>query len=306
MTNPNENGSPRNDLYNLAEKYRQKGYVEGADSLTAVADALIESEALPREMFLDPEVDSILPSQREEAKKDPIYHHPKFDYDPRDGQIKYGEEKVFLTYTENEILKILISTPSLIVSNRDINFRVWGYSEFDSNSLIRRHIAGIRRKIPFWQEDGNHEVIKAVKKKGFMIYDSSVDIEPIAEEVEVDLPIGKREVLVYKSPYFKFYPDSREVKSGDRIAKFTRLESAIFRMLVESESPVVPFGQILRAFRLRRHQDVAPDQSLVRTHMSHIRSKLRKIGITEDIIISMSDVGYYFADSARIPKEAEK
>jgi len=299
--NPDRNEGVRNDLLRIVEQYRDE-YPEGAATLEAVVGALVECEDLPPEIILNSGVDSIPTSQRK-LDDENVISHPEFVYNRDTGEIKMKNGSIsILVNQENEILNLLVSKPGHYFTTEEISNALFGYSDDSSKTSLRTLISRLRNKIPFYNEKGKHKLIRSKPKFGYM-YDPFMGENSMVEEVEVNLPILRRETLVYSSPFFKFYPEDREIKTGEKVAFFNNIESSLFRMLVESDDSHVTYEKLVTVFDDSRYLDMVPDYRTVRNHMSKIRIKLRSIGITDNLIKNIHGVGFCLDDIARFPRE---
>lgn len=111
----------------------------------------------------------------EGTEKDPIYHHPLFDYDSRNGSIATNEGiQTELTGNENSILKYLSERPNVYIPLEVLNSEVLGIRPDSGSSKI--HIVKLRKRLPFWVGEGKnrkHLVIKSKRKFGYMLFDPS-------------------------------------------------------------------------------------------------------------------------------------
>lgn len=62
-------------------------------------------------------------------------------------EVLHHEEKVDLTFTEFEILKLLMQNPGKVYRKEDIYNLIWGEPYFGDYNIIMRHIHNIRKKI---------------------------------------------------------------------------------------------------------------------------------------------------------------
>ena len=301
--NPDRSEGVRNDLLRIVEQYR-KEYPEGAASLEAVVGALVECEDLPSEIILNSDVDSVPLSQRK-LDDENVIRYPEFVHNRDSGVVEMKNGDVSeLVFQENEILNLLASRPLHYFTSEEISNHLVGYSDRSSNNSIRTVVSRLRKKIPLYDEKGDHRIIRSRVKFGYMFdpfLESESELkEQVIERVEIEVPIVKREVTVIKGPNIILIPEDLTIQSGEKIAKLTALEADMIKLLMTS-STVVTYAQLCPLLDGRRYLDLAPSPDAVRTNMSRIRGKLKKIGISRDLIKNVRSVGFYLD----LPKDEE-
>lgn len=182
--NPNENGNPRNDLLRIVNQYRNQ-YPEGASSIEAVVGALVESDLWPVETVLDPEDDSTPPSQRN-LEDGSVVDHSEFKINLNKGKVEMKNGAIFeLAYYENEILSLLASQPGHYFTMEEISNDILGYYDVSSGNSLRTVISRLRKKIPLYDEKGDHRVIRSRVKFGYM-FDPLLESKPELNEQVIE------------------------------------------------------------------------------------------------------------------------
>lgn len=88
-----------------------------------------------------------------------------------DNMLEYNNRKIELTYTEGEILHLLLKNRGKIISSEEIYEKVWGEPyKAASTNIVMVHILNLRRKIEKLQSDSNKvKIIKTAWGKGYYI-----------------------------------------------------------------------------------------------------------------------------------------
>ena len=84
-----------------------------------------------------------------------------------DNSLKYGDEIIELTYTESEIIRLLLSNRGNVVSAEEIFEKVWGspYHASCSNTIMV-HILNLRKKL---EDNGKRpRILKTAWGKGVL------------------------------------------------------------------------------------------------------------------------------------------
>jgi two-component system, OmpR family, alkaline phosphatase synthesis response regulator PhoP len=68
-----------------------------------------------------------------------------------------------LTFTEYELLKLLMSQKGSVFSREILLNKIWGYDYFGGDRTVDVHITRLRSKI----EDANHTYIETVRNIGY-------------------------------------------------------------------------------------------------------------------------------------------
>ncbi len=285
------------ELRAISEEYRKQGDTTAANFLDKAIkigeDAGVLAEPLGL-IMMNSEGEYLLGGPgiegEENEEEKPVYKHPLFEHDRRDGRVRYGGTEERFTPTENDIVKVLEQTPNRLVTHITMNREVFGYTDFDSGELLKGHISSIKRKIPFWGEDGRHRVLGTVSGKGYFFKDSSID--PKVEKI-VGIAQKKYDEVVYLHRLFELHVDQCMIRVNGRDITLTKLENALAEMLVVHSGWIVPTGKLMSAFDPNRYRDRTPNPSLLKTHMAHIRAKIKDgREIDEPIIEAKQDLGY--------------
>jgi len=80
-----------------------------------------------------------------------------------------NEKEVRLNFKESEIMSLLISRPSMLLSKEDIIVRVWGYDSDAGDSNVEAYISFLRKKLTFI---GSEVAIVSIKKQGYRLEDT--------------------------------------------------------------------------------------------------------------------------------------
>jgi DNA-binding response OmpR family regulator len=72
---------------------------------------------------------------------------------------------VDLTFTEYELLKLLVSKKGAVLTREVLLNKIWGYDYFGGDRTVDVHITRLRNKI----EDSSHSIIETVRNIGYRI-----------------------------------------------------------------------------------------------------------------------------------------
>lgn len=110
--------------------------------------------------------------------------------------------------------------------------------------------------------------------------------------VQLRHPVSSSQTTVLRFDDLILHPDRRLVTIKDREIRLTRTEFAILRLLVQNPTQVIPKSRLLENIR-----DETPDctESSLKTHISHIRSKLRALS-GRDYIEAVWGIGFKMKD----------
>jgi DNA-binding response OmpR family regulator len=72
---------------------------------------------------------------------------------------------VDLTYTEYELLKLLVTKKGAVLTREVLLNKIWGYDYFGGDRTVDVHITRLRNKI----EDSSHSIIETVRNIGYRI-----------------------------------------------------------------------------------------------------------------------------------------
>jgi len=183
-----EYSRPRNDLLALADQLVQDPrYIDGAEDLRYFVDALTSTGKLPAEVVLMPEEEALIGEEEEK-----FYTHPLFSWDMRTGLVNLGGEFIDLTAQETEFINLLSKRANSYVSFDEINMKVFPKSWEDGSTNAKVLVHRVRNKLPFWDENGKHKVIKNKRGVGYMFEDSS---KPIPGQQTMNLDFGQKSLI---------------------------------------------------------------------------------------------------------------
>lgn len=127
-------------------------------------------------------------SARVQAVLNRIQHHPSsgphnvvpfgdvvLDQDRR--EVRRGEQSIALTPTEFRLLEVLSRRPGKAVSEKDLIEEVWGPEQAESDTVVRRYIWLLRKKIE--PDPANPRLILTVRGFGYRL-----ETEPMPPEGE--------------------------------------------------------------------------------------------------------------------------
>ncbi len=80
-------------------------------------------------------------------------------------EVTVSGELVDLTFTEYELLKLLMSQKGHVFSREVLLNKIWGYDYYGGDRTVDVHITRLRNKI----EDTTHTVIETVRNIGYRI-----------------------------------------------------------------------------------------------------------------------------------------
>jgi DNA-binding response OmpR family regulator len=83
-------------------------------------------------------------------------------------EVRVRGKVVDLTFTEYELLKLLISKKGQVLTREVLLNKIWGYDYFGGDRTVDVHITRLRNKI----EDTTHNVIETVRNIGYRIKSS--------------------------------------------------------------------------------------------------------------------------------------
>lgn len=300
MTTP-ENGTnigPRNDFLRLADQIIEETpeYTRGAESIKEFVNELIGIEFLPEEVILKTDMDSTPPSQKEVEKKDPIYHHMYFDYDSNHRTVTLlNGEVIDLTETENAVLEFLSSRPNEVIGYKEIVEHVWGDPQLYDTQFLRTWVSRLRKKIPLWESEKEHSVIKSKHNVGYEFYDPSKIKQEIVEREEikvVEIPLVK-EVVVYKHRLFIFTPSLRKIESNNANVKLTPTENRFLEALSETVLPYVSHEALMDRLPKDAYQDIDPSVASIHNYISKLRKIFKEeLGVEENVIETITGKGF--------------
>lgn len=82
-------------------------------------------------------------------------------------EVSVAGRTVDLTFTEYELLKLLLSKKGHVFTRETLLNKIWGYDYFGGDRTVDVHITRLRSKI----EDPSHSVIETVRNIGYRIND---------------------------------------------------------------------------------------------------------------------------------------
>lgn len=85
--------------------------------------------------------------------------------DKEDRRVFIGENEVFLTQKEFDLLLFLVENPNRVFSKEELFERVWGYDALSDTTTITVHIARIREKIEI--KPKGHQYLETVWGAGY-------------------------------------------------------------------------------------------------------------------------------------------
>lgn len=286
-----ENVELRNDLIRIVDQIAEDpNYSLGARRLKRFVTEATMLGQLPEEIILNPGVEYNLETSLEENQGDAVYNHSVFDYDPKIGVVTLlNGEVIALTPNENNFLKVLSNNPNKYVTQKKIIEGVW--DDYFRTSTNVNHLAyRLRNKLPFWDSNKEHSIIKTRPRIGYMLCDPSKPKEIIVEREEekvIEIPQVK-EVLVYKHRHFEFRPEINMLTINGVDIRLTDLESRYMELFSKSQNGYVSFVNLLTA-----HYTESLDKQLVRREIANLRKKIRQKGkLEEQIFENVENKGY--------------
>lgn len=246
------------EIENFADKFERLNLKSAADRLRATASQMYDEGIIPENLvnFL------------------PTYHHPQFDYFEDDGYVFSGGQRRELSLHENQIMNLLTGRPNRVVNYQDF-FRVLWRADENVNEFylgrfkmaLRGMVSGLRGKV---STEERPEVITSVRKKGYKLIDPESVAEVGAER------ISEKAELVYSHPAFTFYPERVCVHVGDQIIPLSALENRLLDALASKPNRVRTFYELASlGWGMDLPDDMSPN---IRTHISHLRTKISKGG----------------------------
>lgn len=183
-----EDSRTRNDLLALADQLElSPEYSDGAREIRALTLRLIEERKIPGEVILMPEEEALIGAEEEKT-----YTHPLFSWDMRTGLVNLGGVFIDLTDKETEFINFLAKRPNSYVSLDEINMNVFPKSWEDGSMNAKVLAYRVRNKLPFWDENHKHKVIKSKRGVGYMFEDRS---KPIPGQQEMNLDFGQKSLI---------------------------------------------------------------------------------------------------------------
>jgi DNA-binding response OmpR family regulator len=82
-------------------------------------------------------------------------------------EVSVGGKTVDLTFTEYELLKLLVSKKGHVLSREVLLNKIWGYDYIGGDRTVDVHITRLRNKI----EDSSHHILETVRNMGYRIKD---------------------------------------------------------------------------------------------------------------------------------------
>lgn len=76
-----------------------------------------------------------------------VIRYREITLDPDSMTVLVGEESVFLTVREFEILKLLLENQGRVISRERLLNSIWGYGYIGSEKIVNTHIKNIRKKL---------------------------------------------------------------------------------------------------------------------------------------------------------------
>jgi DNA-binding response OmpR family regulator len=83
-------------------------------------------------------------------------------------EVKVAGKVVDLTFTEYELLKLLMTKKGHVLTRQMLLNKVWGYDYYGGDRTVDVHITRLRNKI----EDPSHNLIETVRNIGYRIIDN--------------------------------------------------------------------------------------------------------------------------------------
>ncbi len=137
------------------------GLSTGADDYLAKPFSPGELMARIRAMLRRPRAGS--PNDTEDREQVLWFEDLAMNLDRR--EVKIGEEEVYLTALEFDLLATLASRPGVVFGRRRLLERVWGEDYFGSDHLVDAHIAKLRKKIE--ADPSNPCYVQTVRGAGY-------------------------------------------------------------------------------------------------------------------------------------------
>lgn len=283
---PKENGhNPQNDIFVYTDMLAgDPRYAEGAAVLRDVTRALIENGDLPETILIQGEDCEI------ERVVDPVYRHPLFEHDRKERTLKHNGHTFPLTTIENELLLLLEDTPNVAVRHETINKKIWGYENYNGAELSKGHISRIKSKLPFYDNEERHAVVRTVIGVGYLFKDSS--LKPEEKNKVVFNPKENSEDKIYMHRLFEFDPNLYVLKIDGVEVRLTNLERNIMEMLIQSMGGIVPKSDLVTLLSAVRNSDAMPNPEVLKTHISHLRGKIKAGREVDEEIIKFQGKGY--------------
>lgn len=117
--------------------------IRSADLPSGIQDVIYRpirpSEAVARIKFLFKKI------HRVDQKN--LIQHGKLIIDIEKYEVRVGDKKIDLTYTEFELLKFLCSNPGTVFTREVLLSKVWGYEYYGGTRTVDVHIRRLRSKI---------------------------------------------------------------------------------------------------------------------------------------------------------------
>lgn len=107
--------------------------------------------------------------RRKDKNKDisSILEYRKFVLNFDTKQVSYDDQNLSLTPTEYKILEIFLNNPTKLFSMDNLVDQLWELDDIPTNSTIRSHIKGLRRKLK--KVDAPDDIIKTVYGMGYRL-----------------------------------------------------------------------------------------------------------------------------------------
>lgn len=108
-------------------------------------------------------------------------------------QIVYDSKDLNLTPTEYQILEVFLTNPSKLFSIDDLISKLWDFDEIPTNSTIRSHIKGLRKKLK--KIGGDSDLIQTVYGMGYRLKKvEKVKVEKKSENKEIKFFKQEKEI----------------------------------------------------------------------------------------------------------------
>lgn len=87
-------------------------------------------------------------------------------FHPEKASISCGVREIRLNYKEAEIIKLLLTSPQIIISKEELIHKVWGYASTTSDNNVEAYISFLRKKLHTVESKVS---IVAIKKQGYQL-----------------------------------------------------------------------------------------------------------------------------------------
>lgn len=81
-------------------------------------------------------------------------------------EVYVGEEQIYLTPKEFEVLRVLLSRRREVVPPDDLSVEIWGYETFGSRNYVEAHVSRLRGKL---SDAGAPAAIQTVRGVGYLV-----------------------------------------------------------------------------------------------------------------------------------------